>query len=502
MSNAAAFQALLVLAAYAIATTVVFCVAWLTTRLTTRLIRRNAAVQHLIWLTAFSVVLLVPLSAAVAPAGFVLRASLPSLPAAASASLENARQPLLSVAGVGESGTLRSVLAVPEPQSAAPLTLSTVSTLSAPSVPLRTVAAVLESRDYRSRVLCSLLGLWGIGFSFVVVQMLAGAWGIRSLLQRSTPVPIGTASTSTCSIHRIDRDALSRRAGLRRAWELRISTRPGLPTAMTWGVFCPVVLLPQESGSWSEPQAEAVLLHELAHVRRCDSLSQMLAQIVCALHWFNPLVWWSAGDLRTQAEMAADDAVLRGGVRASTYAGDLLRVAWEAQEPQNHRKNRRQVHGQRFTAAGVPFLRQPGIESRIRSIVSPQRCRGGVATVHVLTASGASLFFIVLLCSLRPEVLVRYDSQAAPQGLTLALTRPPRQAVTPDLGEIVRRGRRHLRVVTGTDEFALKMRLKSVLRRAEEAACRRAGTVPRRLKRLADAGIGIPGLVPPTHSPP
>jgi len=66
------------------------------------------------------------------------------------------------------------------------------------------------------------------------------------------------------------------------------------------------------------------VLHELAHVRRCDSLSSLLGFLCCSVFWFNPLVWLCARKLRFEAEAAADDLVLSAGVRASDYAAVLL----------------------------------------------------------------------------------------------------------------------------------------------------------------------------------
>ena len=83
---------------------------------------------------------------------------------------------------------------------------------------------------------------------------------------------------------------------------------------MTWGYMRPVILLPRESVNWSKGRFEAVMLHELAHVRRGDSISQLLVLAVCALYWFNPVVWLCARALRSEAEMAADDTVLGLGI--------------------------------------------------------------------------------------------------------------------------------------------------------------------------------------------
>ena len=54
--------------------------------------------------------------------------------------------------------------------------------------------------------------------------------------------------------------------------------------------------------------------------------AQLLAQIACALHWFNPLVWFAAWRLGLERERACDDLVLASGVRPSAYAGHLLEI--------------------------------------------------------------------------------------------------------------------------------------------------------------------------------
>jgi len=70
---------------------------------------------------------------------------------------------------------------------------------------------------------------------------------------------------------------------------LLLSSRRAIP--MTWGWIRPMVLLPAESQSWGIDRRRDVLLHELAHVRRLDCLTQMIARAACAVYWFHPLAW-------------------------------------------------------------------------------------------------------------------------------------------------------------------------------------------------------------------
>ena len=96
---------------------------------------------------------------------------------------------------------------------------------------------------------------------------------------------------------------------------------------MVWGVWRAHLLLPSSAEQWPRARLRAVMLHELAHVRRRDPLTLMLAQLARAVHWFNPLAWIAVHRLRVEQEQACDDCVLRAGVKPSDYASDVLEIA-------------------------------------------------------------------------------------------------------------------------------------------------------------------------------
>src|SRR5207342_2526847 len=88
--------------------------------------------------------------------------------------------------------------------------------------------------------------------------------------------------------------------------------------------FAPTIILPVGAEEWSDDRRRAVLLHELAHIRRRDLIGHIIASAACAVYWFNPFVWAAARRLRVESELASDDVVLESGVRPSEYAQHLL----------------------------------------------------------------------------------------------------------------------------------------------------------------------------------
>ena len=149
---------------------------------------------------------------------------------------------------------------------------------------------------------------------------------------------------------------------------------------MTWGVFRPVVLLPADDLDSTIEQRLDVLRHELAHVRRYDCLTQLVGQLACALHWFNPFAWLAARELRVERERACDDEVLGAGAKASDYADYLLRVA----------RSTRIVGA--AALGGLAMARPSQMAGRLLAVLDDRRRRGRVslwAGVQAGLAAGA-----------------------------------------------------------------------------------------------------------------
>ena len=90
-----------------------------------------------------------------------------------------------------------------------------------------------------------------------------------------------------------------------------------------YGIIRPRIVLPI---TWADRDLDLVLLHEQTHIRRGDNLWRMLAFVIVALHWFNPVAWIFLKLLLTDLELACDEGVLvkLGTGRRKEYALSLL----------------------------------------------------------------------------------------------------------------------------------------------------------------------------------
>jgi uncharacterized protein (TIGR03435 family) len=93
------------------------------------------------------------------------------------------------------------------------------------------------------------------------------------------------------------------------------------------GILRPVLLLPEGISARLTPsQLQAVIAHELCHVRRRDNLTAAIHMVVEVLFWFHPLVWWIGARLVDERERACDEAVVELGNEPQTYAEGILKV--------------------------------------------------------------------------------------------------------------------------------------------------------------------------------
>jgi len=312
---------------------------------------RSAAARHAVWRTALLVTLAMPLLLAVGPAVQV------PVPASLLRERSAAARPAVyrpspdPLAGLGAPGTDASPAVAASPW---------------PSLGMADAA---------------LLG-WAAVAALLLLRVAAGAIAVERLRAGARPLRSPVLERA--------RGDLSRRLRVWRPVALLTSDRVSAPATIGW--FRAAVLLPPWAAGWNEEEARAVLAHELAHVARWDCLAYALAQVTCALYWFNPLVWLAARTLRGECEGACDGEVLRAGIRADRYASLLLETA-------------RRMQG--ATPAPALAMARPGqLERRIVALLDPAAPRR-VGTPRARRLAGS-----VTLCA--GVVLAALRVQAAP----------------------------------------------------------------------------------------
>ena len=121
-------------------------------------------------------------------------------------------------------------------------------------------------------------------------------------------------------------DDLKTRIRVSRTVRLLLSSLVQAPAVVGW--LRPVVLVPVGVLAGLPPeQIEALLLHELAHIRRHDYLVNVVQSIVESLLFYHPLVWWVSGHIRAERELCCDDAAVSVNGDALTYARALAELA-------------------------------------------------------------------------------------------------------------------------------------------------------------------------------
>ena len=158
--------------------------------------------------------------------------------------------------------------------------------------------------------------VWGLGSLVFIFGWTKSVWDLHRLTQRSSAPADDVLNAQLAEAQR--------EIGVSGEIPLCIASEAIPP--MAWGIFRHVILLPSAARDWSPVRQRLVLAHELAHVKRNDGLGQLLAQAVCAIYWFNPLVWHAVHRLHVDRERACDDSVLRLGADGADYADHLLQI--------------------------------------------------------------------------------------------------------------------------------------------------------------------------------
>ncbi len=163
-----------------------------------------------------------------------------------------------------------------------------------------------------------MVGLWLAGVVGMSLWHTGGLLLLADIKRRGT-LP---ADDSTEEIFR----KLVKRLKVKIPVRLAHSAKVMVPCVLGW--FRPVVLLPMAILSGlSNEQLEAVLAHELAHIRRYDCLVRLMQAMVETVLFYHPAVWWVSSRIRQESEHCCDELAITACPDRSNYASALIRVA-------------------------------------------------------------------------------------------------------------------------------------------------------------------------------
>jgi bla regulator protein blaR1 len=305
----------------------------------------RASVRHLVLASTFAALILVPLGALLLPT-----IAVPVLVARAAAAPSPPR---------------------PLPVEHQPLkAISPSSTLDIPVAISRTTLV---------------LGGWAAGVLLCAGPLLAALWQLRRLHRTSLPWLEGQTLV----------DSLAREAGITTSVAALLHDTMAAP--VTCGVIDPVVILPADAPRWSAPSLRRAIVHELEHVRRSDWWVHVAARAICALYWFNPVVWRAYRQLVLEAERACDDAVMEKEEGAQ-YAEQLVALA------------------RRLSAGGaqpaLAMAARSDLARRVSAVLDNRQARGRAGRVRIALVAALASTLALAIAPLRTVASLVADTPA------------------------------------------------------------------------------------------
>lgn len=365
--------------------TVLLLLAWVVAML---LKKQSAAARHLLRACFLASLLLLPLSSLLPPwhvrgLPVLIRPSPTATPSsAAEPSLWQApvpNSPLIAQPARHHIPGVRNIARERPDVTAHASALSPgagISSLDPSTAPASTKPRLASGRDPDWAVIFAVL--WTLGVLFFGLRTVADFVRIKRLVQRAKPVSDPEWICLSTSV--------SRTLGVRRRVTLLESSETDVPLA--YGVLRPAVILPSDYNEWPEVRRHAILRHEIAHIKRLDSLSQIVANAASALYWFHPLVWLMVRAMRAEGERACDDHVLAAGTKASDYAHELLNIVSSLHRP--------------AFAAALAMARRSQLEGRVLAVLNPSLRRGAVSRKSTFVAATLVLCATLPIAALRP----------------------------------------------------------------------------------------------------
>lgn len=277
------------------------------------------------------------------------------------------------------------------------VTPSRPSAEAAPS----TVAQAPQSAADMAGLIRFLGIVWGVGAFLILLRFLIGT----VLVARETRQATRPVSREWILLAGQIQEDMQLRRPARLVW----GTKREVP--YTWGILSPVVCLPSDADRWSASRLRIVMIHELAHIERFDALTEFMAQLALVVFWFNPLLWLSVREMRTEREHACDDRVLTRGVKPSTYVEELVMMMKSI--------------GRGAIAPGfgaIAMARRSQFESRMLAVLNERTDRRAINRRSIATLAVAMMVLLLGVASVRPATAAQKGSGFTGHSVTNAAT--------------------------------------------------------------------------------
>ncbi len=217
------------------------------------------------------------------------------------------------------------------------------------------VAVISTAFAGRQSLLVAVTAIWLAG-----TLACAGLWYLRRRRFAST-LSVAVLTTHGPAARMLEK--ARRRLSIRRP--VGLALMPGTVEPGVWRIWRPLLVLPaQMPKHLSEAELEAILLHELIHIRRWDNLVASLHMALCCLFWFHPVVWLLDRRLLAAREEACDERVVELCGRPEPYVSGLLKAM---------------RFGVGLRLAGVSSAHASNFRRRIERILSGERQAGSAA---------------------------------------------------------------------------------------------------------------------------
>ncbi len=197
----------------------------------------------------------------------------------------------------------------------------------------------------------------------------------------------------------------------------RITVRRGdIDTPAVFGVMFPVIILPESIDKGNEKLLRHIMLHEISHIKHFDPLWNILTLFICAINWYNPIVWICRYMYLADGEKLCDMSVVNiiGSENRKEYANSLLECAASKRHP----------------VMLVSGFGESGIKSRIKNIMNMKKVR-----IITIIAVVFAIIIAAIIFGTGRRIEVQTRDIEAPENTSLSSTYSFSQIIEDSDGE-------------------------------------------------------------------